>query len=161
MLAEHFESTSRRPSPGRAEALPTLANTFATALAPEPEEAAMAWCAFGSPSQAVFFPVWVDGELPAFFEEDNLVGDGFLRLPAALDRALSNREELDKWQARVDQQAEDFRVQARLLKQQGNRDQLQRQATLFMAQTCGSSEAELDGGDRRPAPVEDLAFFAE
>jgi hypothetical protein len=161
LLGEHFESTLRRSVPGRTEVLPTLTNRFVAVLPPEPEAVAMAWCSFGSPSHGVFFPVFLDGELPALFDEDNVVGDGFLRLPAALDKALSNREELDRWQARVDQQAEDFRIQAGLLKKQGNLGQLQRQATLFMAQTFDDFGREPAGGERRSAPVEDLAFFAE
>jgi hypothetical protein len=161
LLGEHFESTLRRAVPGKNDVLPTLGNTFVTVLSAEPEAVAMAWCSFGSPSQAVFFPVFLDGELPAFFAEDNVVGDGFLRLPGPLDKALSDREELDQWQARVDQQAEDFRLQARLLKKQGNLSQLQRQATLFMAKMLDGFGREPAGGERRSMPVEDLAFFAE
>jgi secernin len=163
MLAEHFEGAVRRQIPGeKTGTLPTLAATFLTALTPAAEAVALAWCAFGAPSQSVYFPVFLDGELPAFFDEENVVGDGFLRLPAFLDRAMGNREELDKVQAQLDQQAEDFIAQARLLKKEGNLSLLHRQATLFMAQIFGGADVARDAArGRRPAQAENLAFFAE
>jgi hypothetical protein len=160
LLAEHFEGAVRRQTQPPGEVPPSLANTFIAPLEDGPDAVAMAWCAFGSPSQAVFFPLFLDGDLPALFAEDNLVGDGFLRLPAGLEKALGSREELDKWQARLDHEVEEFAVQARLLKQQGNHKQLQRQATLFMVQALGGAETE--GREAlRAAAVEDLAFIAE
>ena len=157
MLAEHFESTLGYVSPELTA--PALA-TFLTTLSPEPDMVAMAWCAFGLPSRAIYFPVFVDGELPAGFEADNFVG--FPPLDSALDSASGSREELDKWQARLDQRADDFCVQARLLKKQGNIHQLQRQATLFMAQSFQNLESEQQGGTDRPSvSAEDLAYIAE
>lgn len=162
MLADHFEGTVRRHVPGKTSMLPTLACSFLSALDPDPEALAMAWCAFGAPTQAVYFPVFLDGALPGFFAAENIVGDGFLHLPAGLDRALHNREELDKWQTRLDQQAEEFAAQARMLKKQGNLAQVERQATQFMADALDVSEpVHSRSAARRAAPVQDLAYFAE
>jgi hypothetical protein len=158
VLADHFDSVRRRSPPGKAP--PALATTFLTALSAEPDTAAMAWCAFGAPDHAAYFPVLVDGELPALFEESNIVGDGFLRLPASLEKAQRSRDELDKWQGRLDQRVEDFRLQARVLKQQGKHSQLQRQATLFMAQALDDVDAGT-ASESRLAPAESLAYFAE
>jgi len=155
MLTEHFESTLRRPSPERMSL--ALTNTFLTALSSEPDVIGMAWHASGPSGQTVYFPVFIDGELPAGSNADSLV-----EFPPPADNAFKNREELDKWQARLDQRADDFCVQGRLLKKQGNANQLQRQATLFMAQNAHGFEAEPRGGARRPTvPAEDLAYIAE
>ena len=62
-------------------------------------------------------------------------------------------------EAGLDQQAEDFIIQARMLKRQGNLGQLERQATLFMAKTLDG--LEMDSARQAPAPVENLAYFAE
>jgi hypothetical protein len=153
MLAEHFESTLRPPE----RLAPALTNTFLTALSSEPDAVGMAWYASGPPGQAVYFPVLIDGELPVGSEADSVV-----EFPPPADNALKNREELDKWQTRLDQRAEDFCVQGRLLKKQGNNYQLQRQASLFMAQNVHGFEAEPQGAARRlTVPAEDLAYIAE
>src|SRR5207302_4014773 len=76
LLADHFESMLRRPLPGQAEA-PALAATFLAAPPAEPDAAAVAWCAFGAPSQAAYVPVFVDGELPPCFEQDERAGNSF------------------------------------------------------------------------------------
>lgn len=161
MLADHYEATVRRPVPGQTGVLPTLACSFLTALDPDPAAPVLAWCAFGTPRQAVYFPVFLDGALPAFFASENIVGDGFLRLPAGLDQVLHNREELDQWQARLDLQADEFGERARSLRKQRNLTQVERQATLFMAEMYAS--AELDRGSPTGArqAVQDLAYFAE
>ncbi len=162
MLAEHFETTQGRLLPEQAGPLPTLATTFLTALAPEAEALPMAWCSFGPPSQAAYFPVFLDGELPAFFTEGKFAADGLARPLQSREHGSGTREELDRWQASVDQQAEDFAVQGRLLKQQGNLTQLRRQATLFMAQVVEASVSRQEPKSVVPtAQAQDLAYFAE
>jgi hypothetical protein len=162
MLAEHFEDTLRRPGPDNREVLPSLATTFLAPLSPVADAATMAWCAFGSPSQTAYFPIFLDGDLPSFFTEDNVVGDGFLHVPASLERAMRNRVELDKWQSGLDERTEDFCTQARRLKQQGNLSQLHRQATWFMAQIFDNPADERQAGlSRGSTPTEDMAYFAD
>ena len=164
LLADHFEGVVRRAPVGKGQVGPSLGAAFLAELSPEPDAVPLAWIALGAPEQAFYVPILLDGEPPAILDADNVVGAGFLRLPAELDKALDTRDDLDKWQARLDQQTEDFMVQARLLKRQGNQGQLQRQATLFMQQALGDSEA-MSALDlerlRRPAPAEDLAYIAE
>src|SRR5262249_22096138 len=146
-----FESTQRLMTE---KTPPVLTSTFVTCLAPEADELAMGWCAFGSADRAIFFPVFLDGALPAFLSEDNQHN-----LRAALQTAR-NRNELDQWQARLDQQASAFRLQARLLRRQGNLGQLQREATSFMAQLLRGPEEDQDR-DRRRSRAEELAYIAE
>src|SRR5262249_31046652 len=78
VLSDHFEGTAheldpaepvvgppplcQHPSPG---ALAVTAASLVVPLRVAPERLLTAWCAFGPPCLGVFFPVFLEGELPA------------------------------------------------------------------------------------------------
>jgi hypothetical protein len=76
---------------------------------------------------------------------------------------MGKRENLDQWQARLDQRAEDFCLEAGLLKKQGNLSQLRGQATQFMAHIFESPEVESERTheNQRMKAAQDLAFFSD
>ncbi len=176
MLADHFEGVVRPSAPPRrraglspavtdevTEAPPTLLTSFLTSLSLEPDAVPMGWCAFGPPDQAVYFPIFLDGELPALFQPDNIGRGRFLRQPAPLEKAQTRRNALDLWQAQIDQKTEDFLAQARALKKDGNLAQLQRQATLLMHEISAGVKGAHQPGEKKltPALAEDLAYVSE
>jgi hypothetical protein len=142
------------------------------------ERPLVAWTALGPTRLSVFFPLLLEGELPAAFapmHEGTASESHFAaphrsfgeaaepsesvwqRLPAltdilkdqeAMDRAW---EALDRLQARFDQEAEDFVADAVELRRQGRTDERRRQATLFMQHCLERFEEVADGltGRRR------------
>ncbi|MCI0380334.1 MAG: hypothetical protein L0215_22345 [Gemmataceae bacterium] len=171
MLAEHFETVlTKYPLVGQdsipvliggqerkpiLRSVPQMVNTFLAPLLPAADAVPMAWCAFGDPARALYLPVLLDGELP------ELYADG--ACSRWLARGLT-RQDIDKRQALVDQKAEEFLPQARMLKQQGNLTLLQRLATLFMQDVCDMLTVEPSRTPSRRADhyeAQDLAYVAE
>ncbi len=119
----------------------TTVSSFLAVLPNEPARPVMGWSAFGPPCLTLFFPVFLEGELPAAFaREVKQPGRetfwGRLECLAELmradpDRGLAVREGFARLQARFDQEAEEFVIE--LQEQRSPRqDELCRQATLFM-----------------------------
>src|SRR5262249_2724447 len=104
----------------------------------DPECPLLAWCSFGPPCTGVFFPLFLDGELPPSFMEggpDSLWGrmrrlNDDLHADAA--RWLQARNHFAFLQARIDQETEEFLAEATSLKQRGELTDLRRLATVFM-----------------------------
>jgi hypothetical protein len=129
----------RHPNLGASEA---TAASLVVALARAPGRLLTAWCAFGPPCLGVYFPAFLEGELPAAFTHSPAGASGddarwhwrevaaFLAQHA--ERRDLAREMLGRLQARFDQEAEDFAAEGAALKQQGEHAGLQRLATLFM-----------------------------
>lgn len=111
-------------------------------LTRDPARLAMTWCAFGVPGSSVYFPIFLDGELPeAFTQTSPLTGtEGFWRRVCRLGEQSERdpewstlvRDSFARLQARFDQEAEEFNAEGAALKQRGEQAELQRQATLFM-----------------------------
>ncbi len=101
----------------------------------------LAWCAFGPPCVSVYFPVFLEGELPEALSTGGPEGLGdsvwwlTRRLLDTLDTAprcwSQVRDVLGQLQARFEQEAEDFLAETPALKQQGEAV-LARQAYLLM-----------------------------
>lgn len=115
------------------------AASLVTALPADPNRLPLAWCAFGPPCSSLYFPLFLDGELPASF---TAAGGGealWRRLPRLAQRLLFDperwvqvRDVLRRLQARFDREAEEFTADAAALKRCDDRGELQRQAGFFM-----------------------------
>jgi dipeptidase len=132
-------SLCRHPRREPAEA--TSASLVA-ALAPQPGGLLTAWCAFGPPCLSVYFPVFLEGELPAPFARSAAEPSGdsaWWRLQdvAAFltwhpERRDLAREALGRLQARFDQEAEEFAAEGAARQRAGEHAEVRRLATLFM-----------------------------
>jgi dipeptidase len=130
-------SLCRHPGAGRRDEATSA--SLVVSLGAEEGRLPAAWCAFGPPCLSVYFPVFLDGDLPAAFSRSSPepCADSFwwrLRAgPAAERPGLRDeaREALGRLQARFDQDAEEFAVEGAALGQRGEHAELQRQATLF------------------------------
>src|SRR5207248_11358518 len=113
-----------------------------------------AWCAYGVTGWAVYFPMFLDGELPEPFTpvgHPSAAEDLWrraLRLHAQSSRDPEHRdlvrESLARLQAHFDQGAEEFNAEGAALKQRGALADVQRQATLFMQYNLERFESVLD-----------------
>jgi dipeptidase len=143
LLADHHEGDALVPSettlcqhatvaPGEATAASLVAQ-----LGPEGEPLPVAWSGFGPPCSAIYFPLLLDGELPAAFQAEGPRGGSAVwrwmrQLRGPSEHLEAAREQLAGLQARFEQEAQDFQAEARLHRQHGNADALQRLATSFM-----------------------------
>jgi hypothetical protein len=136
MLFDHHDSnaaarTHRPPA--------SLACSFTTNLAGR-DEPGLAWCAFGTPRVAVYFPVWIDGELPAALHDADPEGTDvwqqthdLLALATGSDEDVPElREGLERLQATFDQDVEAFLPEARAMKRQGESVRLRNGTTALM-----------------------------
>jgi secernin len=105
-----------------------------------PEYPPLVWCAFGPPGLSVYFPIFLDGELPLAFQAAPPDGDCELwRLLMHLtrkhrdsERKVAVREALAALQARFDLQTKEMLSEAVVLKKQGDGDSMQRLLGSFM-----------------------------
>jgi secernin len=103
------------------------------------EQPALAWCAFGPPGLSVYFPIFLDVDLPPSFQETAEGGcvlwRQFMRLAVErgdAERLAELREGLAELQLRFDHQAKETLAEAATLKNQGDSDGLQRLLWSFM-----------------------------
>jgi dipeptidase len=173
LLADHFDGTDHEADPcgnaagpvplcrhaRTAEGETTVASLVAQ-LPADPEAALpVAWCSFGPPCVSVYFPVFVDGELPEGFRGNGSQGLNVWRssrrleayLGASQERWVQVREQLGRLQAQFDHEAEDFAAEGAALKQRGAVEDLQRLAGLFM-QHCVEKFEEVVAGLRATPP---------
>jgi secernin len=164
LLSDHYEGMQSEVDPLQPAVGPTplcrhahAAGGLATAaslvvrLGAEPGEVCVAWCAFGPPCAGVYFPLFLEGELPAAFT--GAASEGLGRRVERLHAHL--RQSPKRWeqarasfgllQARIDQEAEEFVEEATALKRRGASAELQRQAGLFMQHHLERFEEVLDG----------------
>jgi dipeptidase len=143
LLADHHEGDALVPSettlcrhatvaPGEATAASLVAQ-----LGPEGEPLPVAWWGFGPPCATVYFPLLAGGELPAAFQAEGARGGCAVwrwmrQLRGPSEHLEAARGELAGLQARFEQEAQDFQAEARLLREHGDGDALQRLATSFM-----------------------------
>jgi dipeptidase len=115
---------------------------FVVSLTRDPALLPTAWCTFGTPYTSLYFPIFLDGELPVAFTHpaqspstENLwpllsrLSDQLEQEP---ERCAFVRDNFARLQARFDQEAEEFNAEGAALKQRGAVSDLHRQATLFM-----------------------------
>jgi secernin len=117
------------------------------------ERLPIAWSAFGPPCASVYFPLFLEGELPTPFTvggRESSPGSWWWRLywleehlrhhPEQWNHA---RDSFGRLQARFDADAEDFAVEAATLKRQGQLGQVQHLAGIFMQQCLEQFETVL------------------
>jgi secernin len=144
-----------------------LAGCFMAALAGA-DEPALAWCAFGLPRVAVYFPVWLDGDLPDAFHGANAEGiDVWRQTQELLSLGEDNRrlsDSLERLQAIFEQDVETLLPQARLWKRQGDVSRLNHHASALMQKHVGLFAREcraLHGTpEREPAPIREEEFVS-
>lgn len=98
------------------------------------------WCAFGPPCGSVYFPLFLESEIPEVFSRDTIAAEGLWSRSQHQDRHIHGdpdrralmRETLGRLQARLDQDAEEFAAEGALLKQKGALAEVQRLAGLAM-----------------------------
>jgi secernin len=122
---------------------PATIASFIGPLAADAQRPAMAWCAFGAPCLSVYFPVFLDGELPQPFSEGVQGLGGQIRKDHRR-RALA-REAFARLQIRFEQETEEFMKEGAELKQRGCLADFQRQASLFMEHNVEQFEEVLGG----------------
>jgi dipeptidase len=115
---------------------------FTTVLSAEREVSPAAWCAFGAPSCTLYFPVYLEGELPPAFTEPGHEITGTLfwwrlkRLGEILALCPDEQERVraacGRLQSRFEQEAEEFCDEAVRWQQLGDRAELRRQANFLM-----------------------------
>jgi hypothetical protein len=117
---------------------PQTVSSFLTSFHHDGSLPVMAWFAFGLPCQSVYFPVFLDGELPPGLTEEGAGTKcsvsrfvGRLGLQEAHVGAAA-REAFSRLQSRFDQETEEFCRDAAEMKRAGQVTELQRQASLFM-----------------------------
>jgi secernin len=111
------------------------------------------WYAFGSPCEHVYFPLFLDGDLPQAYTLGSREGaalafwQGLSRIdqmPWANPRRWEQlRDDLGRLQNRIDQEAEDFAEEGLTLERQGNTADLPRRATALMEHHLELFEATL------------------
>jgi len=109
------------------------------------------WCAFGPPCCTVYFPLFVEGEIPEPFDGKTPGLESLWmravhlgeRLHADPDQRGLARETFGRLQARLDQEAEEFADEGAALKQSGQLTELQRQAGLNMQHSFELFESAL------------------
>jgi hypothetical protein len=166
LLCDHYEGTHFEVDPLQASAGPVpicqhgnspggvcTAASFVTQFSADPGHLPVFWYCVGSPCQGVYLPLFLEGELPQALalagKASGPVALG-LRLHRLREVLGSDREKwdlvrsnLDRLQARVDSDAQEFAVEGALLKHGGERVELQRQAGLFMQQCLEQLETVL------------------
>ena len=159
LLADHYEMTSSEIDPFRLGSGPTpicqhghgggtwTASSLVASLGSDGNRLAPAWCAFGPPCIAVFFPIFLEGDLPLGYGRS--LWEGMQNLNEHLQQAQHRlpvcHEALARVQARMDQETEEFIADRSALKQAGSRDELQRQATYFMQHNLEQFQMLLEG----------------
>lgn len=158
LLSDHYEGTRFEVDPleptGRTESLcqhavgargATTVASLVVQIAKDPEQLPRAGCAFGPPCLGVFFPIFLDGELPAAFTRSGMELAGASvagRLDGLYSRFRSDpeffpeaREQLTRLQADFDQEAEEFSAEGAALKRRGESTELHHLAGIFMQHT--------------------------
>jgi secernin len=167
LLGDHYEGTHFEVDPvspaagpiplcrhGRGSAHTATAASWIAQLSADPAHLPIVWCAFGPPCRSVYFPIFLEGELPAAFTLDSPEGSSGGSWPRLdwLEEALGNdaeawartRNSMGRVQARLDAEAEEFAVEGAGLKQRGEMAELRRLAALFMQNGLERFEAVLE-----------------
>jgi dipeptidase len=132
------------------------------------DQPVLAWCAFGPPCLSLYFPVFLDGDLPLPLDQRQVIaGQACFRQRHAwlVNHAVADpeflaltRESLGRLQARFDAETEGFLVEAAALKRAGDQDALRQGASEFMHESLDELDRTLDDLLRQgqPNPVPEL-----
>ena len=163
LLADHYEGTSYEVDPlESAESVPlcrhlgssssTTTASFIAELSGDPDQVAIAWCAFGPPCGSVYLPVFLEADLPESLTRGKAAPDPMSlwwrtqllvkRMSGSAGRWADLQKSLGLLQARIDHETDEFRVEAAALKIRGEHEVLRRQASFFMQNHQELLEAE-------------------
>jgi hypothetical protein len=152
MLFDHHDAsmmsrTHRPPAP--------LASSFMTELEGTGEPV-LAWASFGVPQAAVYFPLWLDGDLPASLSQpEGEIWRTTRDLLAFCEKGESERtrvrELLEKLQVTLEHEVESILPQARLWKRQGDASRLRTQTTALMQKLAALFASECRQLRRTPS----------
>jgi dipeptidase len=185
VLSDHYEGTNFEVDPlaeslgpvpicqhGNGPGGSVTVTSMVNQLSADAAHLQISWCAFGPPCGSVYFPIFLEGELPPAlaateansnfeFRNSNFagywsrlcwLGECLRKDPGNWDQA---RDSFGRLQASFDLEAEEFAVEGAVLKQKGEIVELQRRATLFMQQCVERFEVmleKLESDHRRPGP---------
>jgi secernin len=158
LLADHYEGMQGAVDPFGGDSGPTplcqhgharsgriTTTSLVANLRDKETRPPLAWCAFGPPCLSVFFPVFLDGDLPEAFctagHHPGVTGVGARlfrlneHLHASPRRHAAVIDAFSRLQARFDQDAEEFAAELLTLKHHDPAADCQRQATVFMQHT--------------------------
>src|SRR5207249_3094090 len=129
------------------------AASMVASLKKEPGRLTPVWCAFGPPCITVYFPLFLEGDMPVTFTGDRegtgTVGRQIARLNEQLRRSPAGLElvgeTLARLQGRFDQEAEEFAAEQAALKQADARDELHHRTTRFMQHQLEQFQTVMDG----------------
>ncbi len=173
LLGDHYEGThyevepnmpSRGPVPlcqhGDGPDHATTRSSVIVQLSGDASHLLVVWCAFGSPCQNVYFPVFLDGELP-----EALTGAGDSRsVVQRLERLEDSLRELPRrfeevrhafaaLQARLDREATEFITEGAAVKKAGDTKKFAYLAGAFMQHAVERFESLMDEIDVRLSPA--------
>jgi secernin len=153
VLSDHYEGSSFEVDPWASVPGPTPLcqhgigpNLLATAtslvaqITGRENSLNVVWCAFGPPCTSVYFPLFLESEIPEVFGGNTSADESLWarslhldqQVRADPDRRAVVRETLGRLQARLDQDAEEFAAEGALLKQKGAHSEVQRLAGVAM-----------------------------
>jgi secernin len=167
LLGDHYEGMQGAVDPFASDTGPTplcqhghgpngriTATSLVAALRDRETSPPLAWCAFGPPCVSLFFPVFLDGELPEAFRtaghQPGVTGVSTRILRLNEQFRLSPRrhsavtDAFARLQARFDQDAEEFAAELQTLKRQDPAADCQRQAMVFMQHTVERFDEVMD-----------------
>ncbi|HZY83604.1 MAG TPA: carcinine hydrolase/isopenicillin-N N-acyltransferase family protein [Gemmataceae bacterium] len=150
LLSDHGESAAAAPGTTLCQhGGPATAASLLAQVGADEGTVPVAWCAFGPPCSSLYFPLYLEGDLPAAFEDDGTgAGCRVWRRSSALlaeaerDPALMAGlgEDLAALQERFELEARDFAAEAQALKRRGTAHELHRLAGAFMQHNLESWE---------------------
>jgi hypothetical protein len=163
LLSDHYEGCADECDPlGPDDAVPTIcqhanmpnapitASSFVVALDKSAADARLAWCCAGPPCTGVYLPLLLAGDLAEAYGSASSAPHARLR---ALLRHIGRqrslwdlaRDSLGRLQARLDQEAEEYVVEAAAARARETPTELKRRATLFMRHARERFEETVDG----------------
>jgi hypothetical protein len=156
--AERGGRSAERPASSGDRASVDGAASFVVSLTRDPRRLPVAWYSAGTAGASIYFPLFLDGELPAAFGQaghkpgGEVIGRRLSQLSAQLERNPGRRAQMREafvhLQACFDQEAEEWSAEGAALKQRGALADLQRQATFFMQHNVERFEEVLADAQR-------------
>jgi hypothetical protein len=148
---------------GSATGGPTTVASLVAELSADPDRLCVAWCAFGPPCAAVYFPLFPDVELPEPFTQGSPLPGGFgpgWRMDRQHEPLLWHTERwsgvserFGRLQQYLDEEAEEFLAEASGLKARGLLGELKHRAGAFMEHALDRFEGLAREAEREEALV--------
>jgi secernin len=175
LLGDHYEGCDDEADPilpgrgipplclhPRSPDAPMTGSSFVVRMGGPAERGQAAWCCPGPPCLGVYLPLLLQGELPEMMAS----GNAHLRMRQLMNHIGVSRsawdlvrDSLGRLQARIDQEADEFILEARAADQHKSEKEQTRRATLFMQHVVEQFEETLTGLMRQ-RPTRTVALAA-